>query len=320
MIRIGLIGCGSIGEAHADILAGREDVELQAFCDTDPVRARAFAARYGSGYASADPLEVLRDPSVDAVYICTQTDAHASLGIAAAEAGKHIMMEKPLALTLEECERVSVAVRRSGVVFLTGFKLRYEPLVQQARELITAPLMSIGQLADARWPDGFWGNDLVRGGGNVLSQGCHIVDLLMYLQGSEPLQVSAMAGNLHHPGIPIVDALSVSISFVNGSLGTVVIADCGRNPVLSKFSLQLYDGTRSLHLTERMQQLTLDDGAETRITDGMKECGMENETAEFLTCVHTGRQPRSGVHDGVRAMRVLLAAVRSASTGRTEQV
>jgi predicted dehydrogenase len=320
MIRIGLIGCGSIGEADADILAARDDVVLRAFCDTDPARARMFAGRYGSGYATADAHEVLRDPSVDAVYICTQTDSHATLGRAAAGSGKHIMMEKPLALTLEDCERLSAAVRQAGVVFLTGFKLRYEPLVEQARTLITAPLLSIGQLADARWPDGFWGNDPVRGGGNVLSQGCHIADLLLHMQGSEPLQVSAMAGNLHHSGLPIVDTLTASVSFVNGSFGTIVVADCGRNPVLSKFSLQMYDGTRSVHLTKGLQQLTLDDGTTTHITDGSRECGMENETAEFLTCVRSGQQPRSGLPEGIRALRVLFAAVCSASTGRTEQV
>jgi predicted dehydrogenase len=320
MIRIGLIGCGSIGKAHADILAKMPDAVLHAFCDRDIARARAFAERFGSGHVCADAAEVFRDRSVDAVYMCTRTDSHAELGIAAAEAGKHILMEKPLALTMKECERIAVAVRRAGVVFLTGFKLRYEPLVQQAHEQIPAPLLGVAQLADTRWPDDFWGNDPIQGGGNVLSQGCHIVDLLLYLQGSEPLEVSAMAGNLHHHGLPIIDTLTASVSFANGSFGTVVIADCGRNPVLSKFSVQLFDGIRSVHLTERMQKLTLDDGAGATTMAEPEEQGMRNETVEFLSCVNTARAPRTGLEDGIRATRFILAAQQSATTGRTEQV
>lgn len=320
MIRIGLIGCGSIGEAHAGILAGMQDTVLHAFCDQDLTRARAFAERSGSGYACGDPADVFRDRAVDAVYICTRTDSHAELGIAAAEAGKHILMEKPLALTMDECLRIAAAVRRAGVVFLTGFKLRYEPLVEQAHERIPAPLLSVAQMADTRWPDDFWGNNATQGGGNVLSQGCHIMDLMLHLQGSEPQKVSAMAGNLHHHGLQIMDTLTASVSFTNGSFSTVVIADCGRNPVLSKFSLQLFDGTRSILLTERMRRLTLDDGSGITTSAEPEETGMRNETAEFLSCMRTGRAPHTGVDDGIRAMRVLLAAFRSAANGRTEQV
>lgn len=320
MIRVGLIGCGSIGEAHAAILARANGAVLRAFADRDPVRARAFVSRFGTGYATVDPQEVLRDPEVDAVYICTRTDSHAALGIAAAEAGKHIMMEKPLALSVEECVDLGAAVRRAGVVFMTGFKLRYEPLVRQARERIPSPLLTVAQLADARWPDDFWGNDPAQGGGNVLSQGCHIVDLLLYLQGSEPLQVTAMAGNLHHHGLPIMDTLTASVAFMNGSLGTVVISDCGRNPVLSKFSVQLYDGSRGLLLTDRMQRLTLDDGQGEPLTEEAGEQGMINETEEFLACVRSGHVPQAGLEDGIRATRVLLAALRSAMTRRTEHV
>jgi predicted dehydrogenase len=82
MIRIGLIGCGSIGEAHAAILAGMPDVVLHAFCDRDLTRARTSAEHSGSGFACADPADVIHDKSVDAVCICTRTDSHATLGIA----------------------------------------------------------------------------------------------------------------------------------------------------------------------------------------------------------------------------------------------
>jgi len=90
--------------------------------------------------------------------------------------------------------------------------------------------------------------------------------------------------------------------------------------VLSKFSLQLFDGTRSILLTERMRRLTLDDGSGITTSAEPEETGMRNETAEFLSCMRTGRAPHTGVDDGIRAMRVLLAAFRSAANGRTEQV
>ena len=179
-----IIGCGAIAEEHLRALAEVEGIVPAVYCDVDPARAGGMLGRYGGRYATDSLARVLADDAVDAVYVCTHHDSHATIAEQAAAAGKHIMMEKPLALTLADCERIGQAVDRSGVTLMTAFKLRYYPMVARAYQFITAPIITIAQVMDTRWPDDFWAQDPVKGGGNVLSQGCHIIDLVCYLNRS----------------------------------------------------------------------------------------------------------------------------------------
>ena len=143
-LQIAIIGCGSMGEIHAQCLSRIEHVTMRAFCDADEQRAQSLCAKFQGVYATTDPEKVLRDDTVDAVYICTHHDTHSALAIRAAEQHKHVMVEKPLALTLEECYEVGNAVEKHGITLMTGFKMRYYPSVARVREFIPSPLVTIG--------------------------------------------------------------------------------------------------------------------------------------------------------------------------------
>src|SRR5690606_26091063 len=112
--------------------------------------------------------------------------------IGAAQAGKHILVEKPLALSSEACVAVGRAVEESGVTLMTAFKMRFYDMIQQVKQLIPQPLMVTMQMMDNRWADDMWANDPVKGGGNVLSQGVHSCDILRYVAGGDPVTVSAV--------------------------------------------------------------------------------------------------------------------------------
>ena len=135
-LRAGLIGCGAIGGVHSEAVVGLEGIRMAAFCDVVEEKARTLCARYGGDYATGDAGRVLSDDSLDTVYICTHHDTHADYCIRAAEAGKNVLVEKPLALTVEDCRRIGDAVEREGIRLFTAFKMRYYPMVQKARELI----------------------------------------------------------------------------------------------------------------------------------------------------------------------------------------
>jgi predicted dehydrogenase len=105
---------------------------------------------------------------------------------------------------------------------MTGFKMRYYPSVARAKEFIPSPLITMGQMMDARWPDDFWANDPLRGGGNVLSQGCHTMDLVCHLNGTKPVRIFAEGGNYTHRGRAIVDNIVATIRFDNGAVASVV--------------------------------------------------------------------------------------------------
>jgi predicted dehydrogenase len=316
--RIGIIGCGEMGEAHARCIAKLGTASISALCDRDAPRSQLLLQYAPDAYVCSDPDKLFRDNQLDAVYICTHNDSHAKLGIAAAQSGKHVLMEKPVAMSFQECRDLQHAVEQSGIHFMTAFKLRYYPSVRRVREFIPSPSLCIAQMIDERWGDDFWGSDPLRGGGNVLSQGCHAVDLLCYLSGSEPATVCAHGGNYHHPGIATTDVVAATITFSNGATGSLVVGDVGKTPLVSKFSFQLMDGTRTVHLYDRLKKAVLWDGTQEIHHADPDEVGVEEENKEFLQVLSGTARLSASVHDGIRATVLLLRALESIKTGKEQ--
>ena len=152
-VGLGVIGCGNMAWQHMVNAVVAEDMSLIAYADVVEAAAEKFHTEYGGTYHTDDPQKLFNDDRVDAVLIATQHDSHRDLAIAAARAGKHILLEKPMALTNEHCQEIAEEVDRAGVVFLMGFKLRYCPLVQRAREAIPSPKMSVGQMMGNTWSE-----------------------------------------------------------------------------------------------------------------------------------------------------------------------
>jgi predicted dehydrogenase len=318
--KIGIIGCGEMGEAHARCVSELGSATISALCDRDESQAKKLLQFSPEARIYSESDQLFRDNQLDAVYICTRNDSHASLGIAAVKAGKHVLMEKPVAMTLEQCSDLRDAVEQSGVYFMTAFKLRYYPSVRKVREFIPSPLLCIAQMIDERWRDEFWGSDPLQGGGNVLSQGCHAADLLCHLLGSEPETVYGRGGNYHHPGIDTTDMLAATVSFANGSTGSLVIGDIGRTPFVSKLSFQVMDGSRTAHLHDRLRQASMWDGTKELVHTDNEEVGVLEENKEFLEILNGTAKPSSSVHDGIRATVLLLRAIESLQTGRPQPV
>lgn len=243
-VGVGFIGCGNMGRAHAQIMKTFPEVHLRGFADVRAETAERLCEEVGGEYHTTDVERVLNDRAIDLVLVCTHHDSHAPLCVEAAKAGKHIFVEKPLALTIEECIRIERAVDEAGVKLLVGFQARFSPFVRRLKEAIPHPFIIFGQMVDPRWPDESWANDPVKGGGNVLSQGCHTFDLICWFSGSEPSTVYAGGGNFTHPCLPIVDGVMAVIGFENGAVAGALIGDCGANPLTGKAFYELYAGDK----------------------------------------------------------------------------
>jgi myo-inositol 2-dehydrogenase / D-chiro-inositol 1-dehydrogenase len=317
VLSVAIIGCGSYGAEHAKFLTAHPGARLHAVVDVDPARAADFRTRFGAAKACTDAAEVFADPGVDAVWICTQHDAHAPLAVAAAAAGKHLFIEKPLALNLRECDQIVAAVAKAGVTAMTGFKFRFFHAVQQARKFLPKPLLTVAHVIDDRWPEDFWANDPVKGGGNVLSEGCHIVDVVLHLHPSPAVRVYAEGGNRHHPSCDIVDTAAITIAFADGAAANVAVGDVGQPPHASKFALQQSDGRNSFSLYNRLNALV------TRTSDKQvtahpvqPEEGAAVIDSAFLAALAAGAPSPCPVTAGRRATAVLLAAIESIRTHR----
>lgn len=316
ILRAALIGCGSYGAQHAEFLSRCPAVKFHAVADIAADRAATFAAKYGASYATDDVGRIWADRAIDAVWICTQHHTHAPLAEAAAAAGKHFFLEKPLALTLADCDRIVTAVERSGVIAASGFKLRWFPAVVAAKAFMAAPALTTAHVIDDHWPSEFWANDPVQGGGNVLSQGCHIVDTVLHLHAAPPVRVYAAGGNRHHPTRDIVDTAAITLTFADGSVANVSVGDCGVPPHASKFALQAGDGARSLSLFNRLNSLmTRADGKVTELPAWPEEGAVVIDTP-FIAAVASGGASPVSVQSARRTSAVVIAAIESIKTGR----
>lgn len=314
-----LIGCGDIGTEHAEAVAGIDDLEFVTYCDLDLDRARGFLARFGGRSATDDVQQVLDDEEVDIIYVCTQHDSHVELCVAAARAGKHILAEKPLALTVEGCLEISRAVEEAGVTLMTGFKLRFYELVRQARELMPDPLLVTMQMMYDRSDDDRWVQDPVRGGGGVLSAGVHAVDLLRYVSGGEPTTVMASGRNFYHRN-GLIDNIAAVYTYDNGVTGNLVYGDCCTPPGVSTFHLQMFAERRSVVLSDRFCHLAYREmGQETVVRLG-GETGVRDESVAFVAALDAGARAPVGERDGTLATHMVLQAIESAHTGTVQTI
>jgi predicted dehydrogenase len=199
-LRCGLIGCGGIGELRAQAVARLPSHRLVAVSDAIGSRAAAMAATYRC-QAEAEWRALVRRRDVDAVIVSTPPSLHAEMTIEALENGKHVLCEKPLARTLEECSLMNRAAERSGRLLATGFNYRFYPSMLKARELLDAG--TIGELNHVRSYAGYtakdhnheWLHDVeVMGGGALRDNGIHLLDLTRYFMG-EVAEVKGYASN-----------------------------------------------------------------------------------------------------------------------------
>ncbi|MBM7568467.1 Gfo/Idh/MocA family protein [Paenibacillus sacheonensis] len=200
-LRIGVIGAGSISGLHLEAYKQCSDTVIAAVCDLNEERAKAAAAKYGAEQVYTNYRELLADPSIDAVSICTWNNTHAEISIAALEAGKHVLCEKPMCKTVEEAEKVQEAVRRSGKILQVGFVRRYAGSVDVLKRFIDAG--ELGEIYYAKAsclrrlgnPGGWFSDSSRSGGGPLIDLGVHIIDLCWYLMGRP--KVKSISGNTY---------------------------------------------------------------------------------------------------------------------------
>jgi len=226
-LKVGIIGAGRIGRLHAENLVRRgPGVEVVAVADVVEEAARSCAGELGIPLAYGDPASILEDPGIDAVLICSSTDTHAPLIEQAAEAGKHIFCEKPIALDPDSIDRALAAVERGGVVFQVGFNRRFDPSFAAAREAVAAGrigrphLLKITSRDPAPPPIEY----IKVSGGIFLDMTIHDFDMARFLMGEEVVEVYAAGAVLVDERIGQagdIDTAIVTLRFESGALGVI---------------------------------------------------------------------------------------------------
>ncbi len=322
-LRAALIGCGGLGKVHAQMVSQLDGLDMVAFCDVDLARAQSFCQEFASAqdgaYATTDLQRILNDSSIQVVYICTHHDSHAEYAIRAAEAGKHILIEKPMALKVEECIAIGRAVQQHGVTLMTAFKMRYFDMIRKAKELIPNPLVVTMQMMDNRWPDDVWANDPIEGGGNVLSQGVHSCDILRFVVGSDPLSVYAVGQN-YYQKTGVIDNMAAVYRFANGATGNLVQGDSNCPPLTSKFFMQIFAENCSITLSDRLTTLIYQERGKEPVTYQGSETGFLEENRDFIRALQSGLPAPIDHRDGLLATLMILQGFQSIATGEPQPI
>ncbi|HEX9680535.1 MAG TPA: inositol 2-dehydrogenase [Anaerolineales bacterium] len=226
-LAVGLIGAGRIGRIHAENLATRiPGARIAAVADIDLQAAQKIASRFNVRVASREANDLLQDPSIPAVAICSATDSHSRLIMEAAREGKHIFCEKPIDFDLGRIDQALEAVERAGVRLQIGFNRRFDPSFRKVRELVAAG--EIGQphllRITSRDPEPPPIEYVKVSGGLFLDMTIHDFDMSRFLLGSEVEEVYAAAGVLVDPAIGEagdLDTALVTLRFANGAIGAI---------------------------------------------------------------------------------------------------
>lgn len=233
-VRTGLVGCGKIATIHAMALNTLEQSEFVACCDTDERRAREFAERYRVQHVFADVKSLLRSGVVEAALVCTPHPAHAPVVLAAAEAGVHVLCEKPISVSLDEADRMVEAAERAGIKFGVIFQRRFWPAAQRIRKAIDGGRLgkpTLGECAVRLWrssdyfaSDPWRGKWATEGGGVLMNQAVHAVDLFQWFMGPAVEVFGRYATLRHGAYIDVEDTAVATVVFASGALGIIQAA------------------------------------------------------------------------------------------------
>jgi predicted dehydrogenase len=339
VLRFGLIGCGEIALESAGALRAASNATITFTADPNIELARILAEGIGARH-SGSVQDLLASHEVDAVLISTPHHLHAPLAIQAAEAGKHVVVEKPMATSLRDCDRMIDAARRCGVVLSVCYCQRYDPRVQRSRDLLDKGLLgefrstriAFGQYRGPEyWRSGLTGRVIsdwrskreAAGGGVLIMNACHILDYMSWLVGSQVTEVTAVTGNFS--GLAEVeDSVSMSYRYATGAIGTLDATTGLVGPEIHEQVVRGADGQLIVAPVLRFWSRRTIDGYEAgrwHIVQGLSRAAERRHFFEgFADAVLDGRPVPVTAPEARAVQAIIEAAYRSAAERRTVRV
>lgn len=317
-VRIGLIGCGTVARRFHLPAFRAAGADVVAFSSRSPASAEAAASEWGSGKVIGDWRELLSIDEIDAIDVCTPNASHAELAIAAARAGKHVLVEKPIATTLDEADAMISAARSANTILMTAHNVRYAPpFVAVAQEIESG---SLGEIAAVRaafghagpqvWaPNAEWFLDrTLSGGGALMDLGVHVADLLRALLSDEVAEVGAMLSGSND----VEEAAQVIMRFEGGAIASMHISWVATPAPDHQLTILGSNGT--IHLDSATPPVFRSATGEAHELEMKGE--PDNPYRAFVSAVESGSEAPVTGEDGRAALAIVLAAYRAAEERR----
>lgn len=328
MVNFGMIGIGGIGLVHIDVLAGLPNARVTACCTRDPGRMRRNCAgiedigRANAAIAASrlytDYRELVRDPEVDVVDICLPTDMHEAVTLAALEAGKHVICEKPMALTVAGCDRMISAAQAAGKRLMVAHCIRFWPEYAYLKSLVDGGQYGAVRYAMFRrlspapdWTSSDWMVDPVRSGGAITDLHVHDADFVAYLLG---MPRTVFAVGLEAPGTGIREVVA---EYTYDAPGLILAEACNNYPPGFPFRMtfQVQFDRAAVEFDRGPLTVYPHDGAS--VTPSLEGNGYLNEMIYFLDCLERNIDPEDASAWSAReTIRLIEAERESARTGQ----
>ncbi len=329
---IAVIGAGYIGSEHIKAIAAHPGARLRTICTTPRSEgsARELQETYGAEKITTRYGDALEDRQVGIVYLCTPNSQHVTQAVAALEAGKHLFVEKPLAVTVDQCKRIVEAAHRSGKQVMVGHGARFSRIFETIHHLVDSGTLGEACFVEEDYvhdlkpflplPGHDWWMDPEKEGQlPIVGGACHPLDLMRWIAG-EIVEVSAFGANRNLPQAPWYDTVIANLKFASGALGKCLVSCGAEVPYDLNFS---YHGTRGsvaknklfiggIPHVEKFMDMPIDIPPEDHT------CARELD--HFLTCIETGETPLIDALDGARSVAVCCAVIESIETGRPAPV
>lgn len=344
-VRIGLVGTGGISNSHMagySVLAKEGKVQLVAACDLNVERATQWAEKYGFAEVYGSHTEMLAKSELDAVSVCTWNNSHAQITIDALRAGKHVLCEKPPAMTVAEAEAMQAAEKESGKTLMIGFVRRFGVNAELVLDFYNGGFfgdINFSKVAVTRrcgCPLGWFANSKLSGGGPLIDNGVHLIDLVRYLTG-KPLAVSCYASTYNNMGSRmnvkgIQRYASVDPSSFNDvedlAVGLVKFDNGMTMELEFSYSEEIEEGLVGVeiygskggavvepHLTLMTEMYDYMVNVTPQLDIPPYHIYFEKEIRHFIDCVNGEATCRNRIDDGVELMRIITSMYESARTG-----
>ncbi len=341
-IGFGIVGCGMIASFHARAIAEIRGARVVALFDSFPQSARKLAKSIDGVAVYDDYSEFLRHPGLDVVNICTPSGAHMDVAVQAARAKKHVVVEKPLEITLKRCDKIIDTCDKNKVKLATILPSRFSPANLELKKAIDAGRFGKLTLGDTyvKWwrsqeyyDSGGWrGTWALDGGGAYMNQAIHNVDLLYWFMG-DVAEVSGITDTLAHKRIEVEDTGVATVRFANGALGVLEATTSAYPGLLKKTEIH---GTTGTVIVEQDDVLLWDFAKSNRRDASIRQkfaqkaggtggasdpsaisfAGHQAQLQDFIKAIKTGSTPAIDGREGRKSVEIILAIYKSSHTGR----
>ncbi len=319
---VGFIGAGSFAQANLlPALKNIEGVHLDTVCTASGVSAGTIQTQFGFASLTTDAQELLSNEKIGTVFIATRHNLHASLTTEALKAGKNVFVEKPLALNEDELVKLAQFYRgddeKNMPLLMVGFNRRFAPLSQELRNFFKdtgEPIVVNYRINAGFIPKNHWTQDPVEGGGRIVGEVCHFVDLIQFITGSRVRKVYADSITSGNAALTNNDNVNITLKMTNGSLGVITYVANG-DSALPKERVEVTSGKRAAILDNFQIAYFYKDGKGTKSGTGKVDKGIRSEVKEFIRAVNTDRHRLISFDDLVNTTLTTFKILASLSVG-----